>query len=122
MRKASIDRPWIPADQSFVVPSRAMPGFNLRVWRTDGRTTPPDYGDLEVLVHQPFKKTGVTHLRNYNASGHSSTFDVAVETLPIVLERPAAEAAALKPPEPSAKAGSQAGEAAWVGLGRGKAR
>lgn len=115
MRKSSIDRSMVVSDQSFVVPSKAMPGFNLRIWRTDGVREPPNARDLNMMVHHQFRKTEVTHMRNYQAGKPSTTFDVAVETLPSIPERPAAEAA-LQAPQPRPHPGTKAREASGGGF------
>ena len=96
MRKSSIDRPWARTEQSYSYKSEAMPGFRIRVWRTDGVKSPPSATDVDCMVHLPLKKNEVTHLRNYSPSGLSATFDVTVETMPSVPELPegASDAAA----------------------------
>lgn len=88
MRKESLDRPWVRDQQSYTYPSVAMPGFCIRVWRTDGVTEPPSHIDIDRMVHLPLSKHQISHLRNYNPLGASSTFDVAVETMPVVPEVP----------------------------------
>lgn len=82
-----MDRPWVAADQSYLIQSRVMPGYTLEVWRTDGRSAPPTTRDRRIVENHVFVVDRITHLRNYNCDGRSSTFDVAVIPTPPTASR-----------------------------------
>jgi hypothetical protein len=70
---------------AFTVKSTAMPGFTLRVWRTDGMAGPPPQIDVDFMASQPWNKHKVTHLRN---EWHQpvTSYDLVVQTLPAIPE------------------------------------
>lgn len=87
MRRPSVDQVWARGDQAITLPSHAMPGFQLRVWRTDGKPQPPPERDMLEMVNMPFKKNQVTNFRHYYELAFN-TYEIAVETMPTVPELP----------------------------------
>jgi hypothetical protein len=80
---------WDPArpDEPFLLVSRAMPGFCLKVWRTDGLDLPVPNQDVRMLANHPFKLSGINNVRSHY-SRPPLTYELEVYTMAPIPEMP----------------------------------